>query len=302
MAGSLARDRIDRLSNIDFKWALIEAVPWENRFNELVQYKAKHGDCKVPLNKGKLGAWVGKQRSKYMANSLAQDRVNRLNSIGFKWALIESVPWETRFNELVRYKAKHGDCNVPRRHRQLGMWVSKQRQQYKKGKLSQDRVDRLNIIGFKWALNPGPKGGSETRFDELVQYKAKNGDYNVPRSHGKLGPWVYTQRRRYKKNELSQDRIDRLNSIGFDWTPPIGRSRKRKSPPQNRSSSKKKRASLRSATVEVLAEATEDYGAEVRLSLRAVVGNALVTTATGESRRLGFLCSIYARLPTFALV
>ena len=77
----------------------------------------------------------------------------------------------------------------------------------------------------------------ETRFNELVQYKARHGDCNAPRgrkvpqSQGPLGRWVHKQRDGYKKSKLSQDRIDRLNGIGFDWTPPIGGSRKRKALP-----------------------------------------------------------------------
>ena len=150
--GKLSQDRIDRLSNIGFKWALKEAdstVPWETRFNELVQYKAKHGDCNVPTKQGKLGTWVHTQRIAYAAGSLAQDRTDQLSSIGFEWKQRDpTVPWETRFNELVQYKAKHGDCDVPWSQGQLGRWVHKQRTTHKKGKLSRDRIDRLTGIGF----------------------------------------------------------------------------------------------------------------------------------------------------------
>ena len=90
-------------------------VPWETRFNELVKYEAKHGDCNVPSSQGTLGNWVRVQRKTYMANSLTQDRIDRLNSIDFNWALKgPTVPWETRFKELVQYKAKHGDCSSAR--------------------------------------------------------------------------------------------------------------------------------------------------------------------------------------------
>ena len=58
---------------------------WETRFHELVQYKAKHGDCDVSTKQGKLGTWVGTQRESLQGGSLAQDRIDRLNSIGFKW-------------------------------------------------------------------------------------------------------------------------------------------------------------------------------------------------------------------------
>ncbi|EJK71270.1 hypothetical protein THAOC_07311, partial [Thalassiosira oceanica] len=34
-----------------------------------------------------------------------------------------TMPWETRYDELVQYKAKHGDCNVPWDHQgKLGVW------------------------------------------------------------------------------------------------------------------------------------------------------------------------------------
>ena len=154
--GKLSQDRINRLSGIGFTWILVEKgpnVPWETCFDQLVRYKAKHGDCNVPSGQGKLGTWVSKQRAAYKADSLAQDRIERLDSIGFKWAFVEQsakVPWETQFNELVEYKANHGDCNVPARQGQLGRWVHNQRSNYKEGKLPQDCIDRLNDIGFDW--------------------------------------------------------------------------------------------------------------------------------------------------------
>ena len=33
----------------------------------------------------------------------------------------------------------------------------------------------------------------------------------------KLGAWVHTQRKKYRKNELNPNRVDLLKSIGFDW-------------------------------------------------------------------------------------
>ena len=67
------------------------------------------------------------------------------------------VPWETRFNEIISYKAKHGDCNVILRQGPLGRWVHEQRKSYKKNKLAQDRIDRLNGIGFDWMPSIGWK-------------------------------------------------------------------------------------------------------------------------------------------------
>ena len=165
--------------------------------SHLVQYKAKHGDCDVPQSEKGLGQWVKHQRTVYKANTLAQDRVDRLESIGFKWRKrdpVVPVPWETRFEELVQYKAKHGNCDVPKRQGELGQWVATQRAAYMANSIAQDRVNRLDSIGFKWAIRkPGSITPWETRFDELDKYKAKHGDCNVPARQGKLGRWVSNQ-------------------------------------------------------------------------------------------------------------
>ena len=126
---------------------------WNARFKELLSYRSEHGDCDVPTKQGQLGNWAHHQRTAYRAGSLAQDRIDRLNSIDFKWALEELVPWEIRFDQLVQYKAKHGDCNVPQRQGPLGKWVKNQK--YRMSKLTQGRIDRLNAIGFEWTPQIG---------------------------------------------------------------------------------------------------------------------------------------------------
>ena len=225
---------------------------WNARFKELLDYRSEHGNCDIPTRQGKLGTWVNGQRRAYRKKTLAQDRIDRLNSIGFKWKKEQSnVPWKTQFDELVKYKAKHGDCNVPVGQGKLGRWVHKQRTHYKNNNLSKERIHQLNGIGFNWTSSSGcsrkkkafPSTSEQTssrqmpweiRFDKLVKYKAKHGHCDVPQREGPLGRWAHQQRESYKKNKLSQDRIVRLNGIVFDWTPPIGRSRKRESPKRSR--------------------------------------------------------------------
>ena len=168
--------------------------------------------------------------------------------------------WNARFKELLSYRAGHGDCDVSTRQGKLGAWVSKQRKTYLAGSLAQDRIDRLDSIGFKWTLKD-PNVPWETRFEELVQYKAKHGHCNVPRSQGQLGNWANNQRAMYKKGKLSQDRINRLNGIDFDWTPPTG-SRKRKAPPGTWKLTRKVRLSSPSTNVNYLSVGDGARGAE----------------------------------------
>ena len=156
------------------------AEQWNARFEELLNYRSEHGHCDVPNRGGKLGKWVGRQRTAYKNESLGQDRIDRLSSIGFKWSLkgLQMPPssrsrgsptttsvglqegrlgrrneiaeqWNARFEELLKYKSEHGDCNVPGKQGKLGRWVGTQCAAYRAASLEQDRIARLDIIGFK---------------------------------------------------------------------------------------------------------------------------------------------------------
>ena len=79
--------------------------------------------------------------------------------------------WRLQFEELKAYKQENGHCNVPRGKGKLGewklgRWVQIQRSLYngthgslynagklnKPRKLSKERIDALNEIGFVWNL------------------------------------------------------------------------------------------------------------------------------------------------------
>uniref|UniRef100_A0A7S4RNP4 Helicase-associated domain-containing protein n=1 Tax=Ditylum brightwellii TaxID=49249 RepID=A0A7S4RNP4_9STRA len=89
--------------------------------------------------------------------------------------------------------------------------------------MSSDRIQRLNSIGIIWDLRNQSIGFSlkvKNRFDELCAFKAQNGHCNVSTldAHTKsLGKWVSRQRGFYKRNTLSSNHIQQLNSVGFIW-------------------------------------------------------------------------------------
>ena len=94
-----------------------------------------------------------------------QDRASRrVEEIGFQWKI--NLSFEDRYRELIAFKEKFGHCNVPQRFAydpSLGHWCSDLRKAYvkiKKGlkahsNLSQDKVKRLEDIGFQWKVSKG---------------------------------------------------------------------------------------------------------------------------------------------------
>ena len=221
------QERIDKLNSIGFIWNPLE-YEWNKNFNLLKEYKEEFGNCDIPYyyryKNSKLGVWVSTQRSFFNKSILSNDKINRLNSIGFIWNTFE-YEWENNFNLLKEYKERYGDCNVPQnfiyKEVKLGDWVSRQRSFFNKSVLSNDKIDKLNSIGFIW--DPLDKQW-ENNFNLLKEYKEEFGDCNVPQNfiykEVKLGVWVNNQRQGYKKTGnriISQERIDKLNSIGFKW-------------------------------------------------------------------------------------
>jgi Helicase associated domain len=79
-----------------------------------------------------------------------------------------------RFQQLLEYRDKHGDCKVPQHYKEnkaLGKWTAKQREQYKLYKKGQHsfltpyRLEKLNQIGFVWQVRSG-NDGEEDPLDE----------------------------------------------------------------------------------------------------------------------------------------
>ena len=121
--------------------------------------------------------------------------------------------WKTRFSELEKYRAKHGDCNVPQWQGKLGRWVKTQRAVYKKRKLCQERIDRLRNIGFEWSL----KDDATVRTDQLTVADSINdefiGDYD---DVDEFTDMVNTEK---DVPTPSYDLVDEFDddNVDFDW-------------------------------------------------------------------------------------
>lgn len=69
-----------------------------------------------------------------------------------------TIDWEDRMQMLIAFKSENGHCMVPQNHPQLGAWVKWQREKYtlfkegKKNHFTQEKIDRLNAIGFVWRV------------------------------------------------------------------------------------------------------------------------------------------------------
>ena len=176
-----------------------------------------------PIREGhyQLAEWVNDLR-KRGKTSLPQDRAEALDVLGFDWDPCRERDWEEMFTALVEYKRVRGDCNVPPEwpeHLKLGRWVSTQRKEKKNGCLSEQRIARLNAIGFVWVSFAAKWDKS---YQQLVEYKNTYGHCNVSqkwKENPALGKWVSDQRKKWRDKNIDQEKIDLLNALGFVWQP-----------------------------------------------------------------------------------
>jgi len=152
--GLLDRGRIRQLDRLGVVWEP-NNQKWEDRFADLVAYRAQYGDCNVPGNwseNQRLASWVHSQRRSQKLNTLTQDRFERLDKIGFSWTRVKEL-WESKYAALVEYQQAHGHCGVStlsKDHASLGRWVARMRVHRRRGELSKERIRRLTQLGFVW--------------------------------------------------------------------------------------------------------------------------------------------------------
>ena len=156
-------------------------------------------------------------RQRAEKNKLSYEQIERLNQLGFSWDPLAEA-WETKFAALERFKQREGHVRPVSTHKEAGLnlaqWVIAQRAN--KGKLSPERIARLDKLGFSW--DPLAEDW-ETHYAALEKFRQREGNVRPKQGHQEdglnLGWWVVTQRRR--KNKLLPDRIARLDQLGFVW-------------------------------------------------------------------------------------
>jgi hypothetical protein len=151
------------------KFRAYQAENWTEKFEELIEFRNHFGHCLVPNafpDNPALAQWVKRQRYQYKLkteakrSTMSDERITALEEIGFVWDSHSAI-WDERLQDLIDYKLANGHCNVPSRYtenRQLAVWVKRQRRQYKffcdgqPSSMTEQRIARLNVIGFEWDL------------------------------------------------------------------------------------------------------------------------------------------------------
>lgn len=144
--------------------------------------------------------------------------------------------WHGMFQKLMEFKERNKHTLVPQCYTEdprLGRWVHYQRVEYwifqQKGtaKITEERIGRLDNIGFEWDPQ---KAQWEKMFAKLKEFKKEFSHCRVPKGYDKdweLANWVRNQRleqanlsKEGKKSRMTPERFKLLDDLGFKWSSP----------------------------------------------------------------------------------
>lgn len=155
---------------------------------------------------------------------LTDEQKCKLESVGMVFGKTASdEACELQFANAKAYFEQHGNLNVSKDYvaddgRRLGVWIIAQKNFYRQGKLSAERISRLFSVGLKFTASPWEVGVAHAR-----EYAAKYNNLNVPSGYicadgYRLGSWIKNQRTAKKNGKLNKNKVDILNSIGMTWS------------------------------------------------------------------------------------
>ena len=209
---------IDLTNNIEFIEELENNL--KNRVKE-IQKKQGKSNRKIKIRNTDFDINI-ENKDLYEILRYVRDRINPNN-------------WDMMYELAKKYYKHYGDLKIPNRFKtingyesdengyNLGVWINTQRLSYKKGTLSEDRIEKLKEIGM--IFEDVHKDTWNKMYELAKKYYKHYGDLKIPFSFKtingyesdengyNLGFWISTQRVKYKNGTLSEDRIEKLEKI-----------------------------------------------------------------------------------------
>jgi Helicase associated domain len=173
-----------------------------------------------------LNRWVSRQRRNKKDGILTEERIQKLESIGFRWVLVEQkrkdyskkdLHWIQQYNSLASFQKQYGHTNPPHGKQspywQLAKWVARQRELFSQKRLLDERKELLDSLGFCWSMDD--KAWHEN-FSRLVSHVQTYQHLDF-QNDSSLGRWFYSQRIRFANGQMTQHRSRLLKSLGIEF-------------------------------------------------------------------------------------
>ena len=224
---------------------------WELNYSLAKAYFEKNGNLEIKQNfktlngtdedeNGyNLGVWLVRQRQRHKISKLSKEREKLLEKIGMRFEnVLNIIGWTKMYLLAETYFKNYGNLEIKQNFKtlngidydengyNLGWWLVRQRQMYKKSKLSKEREKLLEKIGMRFETRDNDEVWTrmykltETYFKKYgnleisKKFKTLNGTDEDENGYN-LGEWLLSQRQMYKKSKLSKEREKLLEKIGM---------------------------------------------------------------------------------------
>jgi len=123
--------------------------------------------------------------------------------------------WDYMYEQLKEYY-KENDNNITKTFdKKLSTWIRTQREFFKLGKLSNERRINLDKLNFVWNMYDD---SWINMYELLIRYYKEYGNYDIKINVNKsLYNWISDQRKSYKKGDLEEWKVEKLNYVNFIW-------------------------------------------------------------------------------------
>jgi len=208
--------KITLMDKLRFPWNL-KAIPppdsaskeWFNYYQRLQYYVKYRGDAAVPSHT-ELGIWCNQMRTCHKNGTLTIQKKDALVLLGFDWDLTIEVEWNEMYKELVKFREEWGHtCVWPpgslaeinsSPYTSLARWCQRQRVEYSLFRDEKTPIEHeVKIVTPEKDSNRPPV----TKKQKVV-HKTSKCEKRLTRLC-------------LKDSTLTQDHIDKLNSLHFIW-------------------------------------------------------------------------------------
>lgn len=231
----MSNERIRKFENINgWYWGLDDI--FDNTYDELVSWISKNS--KLPSttskdpNERKLATFCGNIKKRKHQNKLSDDRIKKLELINiWRWSSDEvrtHKTFEENYSELTKWISQNG--YLPKRdslnetEKRLNVWCVRMRGKKRLGKLSENEINRLELInGWFWGNeNERIKKSFDQNCEEVKEWISthkKMPNNKSEQKHEKdIGNFCANQKKYRKEGKLTNEQIAKLESLpGWTW-------------------------------------------------------------------------------------
>lgn len=222
--GTLEEIREEKLNKIGFLWNLQNDR--DIRFEELKEYRQNNPNKWPWYNRkdpksdtSRLGAWCQTLRTLYKQNTLDPDLFEKLCDLDFQFEGIKDQ-WMMRYQIIQDLLKNNPEISVKDLGATNYTWIQNNRKKFTENTLSERerwKFESLNIDSYTVFLSKEDQW--ESIFFDVKKWINKNNKFPTQHTQKLYANWLQTQRIKYKNKTLTEDQIQKVESLGFSLNP-----------------------------------------------------------------------------------